>query len=218
MYLHLKELQTSSKFGKVLPVDFDYTDNQILYYPTEEIFSELKDYFLKKESPDYIWLKGVNNINLFFGFSRLLNKIKESFPNQKMGVYINCSLFNYEIVRTALLICDLLVINLNSVTPSNFHKSCICSEYFDVQKILEGIRIFRKEFKGQFRIYTMFFKGINDDLDTVRELKNYLLDIAPDHVSINIFTGKDYESVSDEFKSKLKSILQNLPFNVSFRF
>lgn len=218
MYLHLKELQTSSKFGKVLPVDFDYIDNQIPYYPTEEIFSELKDYLLTKESPDYIWLKGINDINLLFGFNRLLKKIKENFPNQKMGVYINCSLFNYERVRKALLICDLIVINLNSVTPSNFHKSCICFDFFNVQEILNGIRIFRKEFKGYFRIYTMFFKGVNDNLDTVRDLKKFLLEINPDHFSVNVFTGKDLESVSNEFKTNLKEIFHDLPFKVSFRF
>ncbi|MFX0033683.1 MAG: hypothetical protein ACFE8V_14850 [Promethearchaeota archaeon] len=214
-YIHIKELQNSAKFGRVLPIDFD---NQIHFFPTEEIFNEIKDYFTNEGSPDYIWLKGINDINYFFGFSRLLNKIKETFPMQKIGVYVNSSLFNYENVRISLLICDLVVINLNSVNPSNFHKACACSEDTNVQDILNGIKLFRNDFKGTFSIFTMFLKDINDNLNDVIDLRKFLLEVKPDHFSVNVFTGKGFESISDEFKDKVKDTLNNLPFEVSFTF
>lgn len=218
VYIHLKEIQHSPKFGRVLPIDFEYNNGQIDFYPTDEIFSEIKDYFTKKESPDYIWLKGINDISLFLGFSRLLNMIKETFPNQKIGVYINSSLFPYQNVRDALLLCDLVVINLNSVVPSNFYKSCVCNEEVNIEDILDGIILFRKKFKGYFSVYTMFLKDINDNLEDVIELKHFLLKVNPNHFSVNFFTGMDFEPISDESKHRIKEVLKDFPFKVSFTF
>jgi len=216
--VYLKDIQNSSKFGKVLPIDFNSNGSQIRFYPTDEIFLEVEDYFIKKESPDYIWLKGINDLSLFSGFKRLLNKMKETFPNQKIGAYVNCSLLQHTKVRKVLSSCNLIVINLNTVNPSTFHKACICNEDANVQDIMDGIRSFRKEFDGYFSIYTMFLKDINDNLEDVIELKKYLLEVTPDHFSVNIFTGKDFKPVSDEFKMRVKEILNNLPFDLSFTF
>ncbi|MFX1494039.1 MAG: hypothetical protein ACFFBZ_07135 [Promethearchaeota archaeon] len=217
-YIHLKDIQNSPKFGKVLPVDFNTNGNQIQFYPTDEIFSEVEDYFIKKESPDYIWLKGINDLNLFSGFKRLLNKMKETFPNQKIGAYVNCSLLQHVKVRKVLSSCNLIVINLNTINPSTFHKACICNEDINVQDIMDGIKSFRKEFNGYFSIYTMFLKDINDNLEDVIALKNYLLEVNPDHFSVNVFTGKGFGPVSNGFKKRVKEILKNLPFEVSFTF
>lgn len=218
-YIYIKEIQSSPKFGNILQIDFKFNKGyQIQFYPADEIFSEIKDYLAKKKSPDYIWLKGINDISLFLGFKRLLKMIKETFPNQKIGVYVNCSLLQHEKVRRQLTSCNLIVINLNSINPLNFHKCCMCNKDASVQDILKGIRVFRKDFKGHFSIYTMFLKDINDNLEDVVELKNFLLDIKPDHFSVNIFTGGDFEPVSDKFKEKVKDILSNLPFKVSFTF
>ncbi|MFX1589214.1 MAG: hypothetical protein ACFFC1_13755 [Promethearchaeota archaeon] len=217
-YIYLKDIQNSPKFGKVLPVDFNLNGSQIQFYPTDEIFSEVEDYFTKKESPDYIWLKGINDLSLFSGFKRLLNKMKDTFPNQKVGAYVNCSLLQHAKVRKVLSSCNLIVINLNTINPSNFSKACVCNEDVNVQDIMDGIKLFRKEFNGYFSIYTMFLKDINDNLEDVIALKNYLLEVNPDHFSVNIFTGKGFEPVSDEFKTRVKEILNTLPIEVSFTF
>jgi len=217
-YIYLKDIQNSPKFGKVLPIDFNSNGNHIQFYPTDEIFSEIEDYFIKKESPDYIWLKGINDLSLFSGFKRLLNKMKETFPNQKIGAYVNCSLLQHTKVRKVLSSCNLIVINLNTINPSTFYKACVCNKDVNVQDIMDGIKLFREEFNGYFSIYTMFLKNINDNLEDAIALKNYLLEVSPDHFSINIFTGKGFEPVSDEFKMRVKEILNNLPFEVSFTF
>ncbi|TFF84186.1 MAG: hypothetical protein EU552_01370 [Promethearchaeota archaeon] len=217
-YNHLKEIQKSPRFGRVLPVDYECKDSQTKIYPTDEIFSEIKDYFMKKESPEYIWLKGINDKSLFLSFQRLITMIKSTFPNQKIGVYVNASLFIENYIRKALLSCDLVVINLNSVIPSHFYRSCICPKDSDIKEILYGIQTFKKEYKGYFSVYTMFLKGINDNREDIVNLKNFLLHVKPDHFSVNIFTGNGFEPISDEFKLQVKEILQDMPIEVSFTF
>jgi len=144
--------------------------------------------------------------------------MKETFPNQKIGAYVNCSLLQHPKVRKVLSSCNLIVINLNTINPSTFSKACVCNEDVNVQDIMDGIKSFRKEFNGYFSIYTMFLKDINDNLEDVIALKNYLLEVNPDHFSVNIFTGKGFEPVSDEFKTRVKEILNTLPIEVSFTF
>lgn len=211
-------MQINSKFGKILPINLKSNEESIQFYPVEAIFSEIKDYFKKKGKPDYIWLKGVKNMELFYGFQELLKRVKREFPNQKLGVYVNCSLFRYKIVRKELSQCDLIVTNLNTVNPLTFFKSCVCDEEVNVQAILDGIKTFRKEFEGRFRVYAILIDGVNDNLNDMLDLKTFLLDIKPDHFSVNTFTGNGFESISDEFKNKAKDILKNLPFKVSFTF
>ena len=217
-YIHLKEIQRSPKFGTVLPIDFECEESKTKIYPTDEIFSEIKDYLTKRKRPEYIWLKGINDISLLFSFQRLINMIKFTFPNQKIGVYVNASLFAENNVRKTLLICDLVVINLNSVIPSHFYQSCICPKGSFIEEILKGIQTFKNEYKGYFSIYTMVLKGINDNKEDIENLKNYLLKVKPDHFSVNIFTGNGFEPISEEFKLQIKEILQEIPLNISFTF
>ncbi len=214
----MKEIQRSPVFGSVLPIDIDKNNGYIEFYPADSIFSEIRDYFRKNQSPNYIWLRGIKDISMFIGVQRLLSMIKEIFPNQKIGAYINASLFVYEKVRRAFLSCDTVVINLNSVVSSDFCHSCVSDEEWDVKEILNGVRLFIKDFNGYFSVYTMLLKGINDKIEDILKLKLFLLEIKPNYLSVNIFNKCGFESVSDEFKDQVKDLLQDLPFEVSFTF
>lgn len=214
----MKEIQCSPVFGSVLPIDIDKNNGYIEFYPADSIFSEIRDYFRKNQSPNYIWLKGIKDISMFIGVQRLLSMIKETFPSQKIGAYINASLFVYEKVRKAFLWCNTVVINLNSVVSSDFCHSCVDDEEWDVKEILNGVRLFRKDFNGYFSVYTMLLKGINDKIEDILKLKLFLLEIKPNYLSVNIFNSCGFEPVSDGFKDQVKETLQDLPFKVSFTF
>ena len=84
--------------------------------------------------------------------------------------------------------------------------------------VLEGIIEFSKNFNGKLGIYTMFLKGINDNIKNVEKLKEFLLEVMPDHYSVSNYTLDGFEPVSKEFKEDLKEILENLPFNVIYMF
>ena len=64
----------------------------------------------------------------------------------------------------------------------------------------------------------MLLKGINEKLEDVVRLKSFLLEVKPNHLSVNTFNRCGFEPVSDEFKDRVKETLQDLPFKVSFTF
>jgi len=107
---------------------------------------------------------------------------------------------------------------LNSVDLTNFLKINKCPKSVKCIDVLDGIKKFRGEFSGNLGIYTLFLKGINDNLKTVDNLKNYLLEVMPDHYSVSNYTLDGFEPVSDEFKKEVENILRDLPFKVIYMF
>jgi len=218
-YKYLQKVKLSPKFGKLLPVDFNpYHLRSIRTYPAEDIYFEIRTYILNSGSPDYIWLKGPGDFSLYSGLRRLIRLIHLEYPDQKIGIYANSTLFQREDVRDDLHECDLLAINLNSMDESNFSKVCACNEPVKLKDIKIGIKEFAKDFQGHLFIYTMFLKGVNDTIENVNELKDFMEEIQPNSFSIGEYIEGGFESLSQEFKNYIKECFQELPFEISIKF
>ena len=218
-YKYLKELEISSQFGKILPIDLEPRDN-FSVNRNDEIIYELKNYIMKKEEPDYLWLNLRSNSELYREFNDIISKLKDEFPNLKIGAYANSLLFQYEEIPRSLSLCDVIAINLNCVSAEKCSKICIFNENEKLtsQKMLNGIRGFRENFRGYLSIYTILLGGINDTVEDIKALREFISELKPDQISLGEFTGKAYKSISEEFKSFAKSYFSDLPFEVSFNF
>jgi len=218
-YRFLKTIKFNFDFGTLLSVDFSSCSQDTdVFYLTEEILNEIIDCVQKKGFPEYIWFKGIGDSLKYANCKEIIDMVKEIYPSQKIGMYLNCALFEDGELRKGFFGCDLIAINLNSVDALNFSKINKCPETVNSLKILEGIKEFRRDFAGNLGIYTLFLRGVNDNMQTVENLKNYLLEIMPDHYSVSNYTLNGYEPVSDEFKLALKEILKDLPFKVIYMF
>ena len=218
-YKYLKKLEISSQFGKILPIDLEPRDN-FSGNRNDEIIYELKIYTMKKEEPDYLWLNLRSNSELYREFNDLICKIKAEFPNLKIGAYANSLLFQFEEISKSLSLCDVIAINLNCVSSEKCSKICIFNENEKLtsQKILNGIRLFKKSFKGYLSIYTILLGGINDSVEDIISLREFISELKPDQISLGEFTGKAYKPISEEFKTFAKSYFSDLPIEVSFNF
>ncbi|GAJ18466.1 unnamed protein product, partial [marine sediment metagenome] len=99
-----------------------------------------------------------------------------------------------------------------------FSKINKCPEFINSKDVLEGIIEFSKNYNGKLGIYTMFLKGINDNIKNVEKLKKFLLEVMPDHYSVSNYTLDGFKPVSKEFKENLKEKLEKLPFKVIYMF
>ena len=218
-YRFLKTIKFNFDFGTLLSVDFSTCrDNTDFFSLTEEIINEIIDCVQSRGFPDYIWLKGIGDSLKHAKCKEIIEMIKEIYPSQKVGMYLNCALFQDESLRRAFYECDLVAINLNSVDLRNFSKINKCPEYVNSIEVLEGIKEFRKEFNGNLGIYTLFLKGVNDNKKNVEDLKNYLLEVKPDHFSVSNYTLDGFKPCTDEFKELIKDMLKDVPFKVIYMF
>jgi len=215
----LGKKQITQRFGTVLPVKYKVPDGSHLdFFPYKEIFTEIKHFIYENEVPDYIWLTTPTSPILYPGFKVLMGLIKQLNPKQKIGIYLNCALICREDIQNDLLSYDFIAINLNSIEPSNFLRINPCCEDVSLKAVLEGLRNFKKKFKGQLAIYTMFFKGINDNVSSITSLKKFFLDIMPEYISIGTYSGRGFDPISNGFKKTLDTSFKDLPFDVDFTF
>ena len=214
---YLQQIKLSPKYGRLLPINFNpYNLKSVNVYPAEEIFYDIKSHILNCGSPDYIWLKSPNELSLYSGLKRLIKLIKIEFPTQKIGLYTNSILFQSKDAREDFQECDLIAINLNSIDPHSFRSVCCCKESVNLEDVKEGIKEFSDHFDGEIFIYTMFFKGTNDTVSCVKELKDFLLEILPDSLSIGEYAEGSFEPLSEEFKKYLKASFNDAPFNIYY--
>jgi wyosine [tRNA(Phe)-imidazoG37] synthetase (radical SAM superfamily) len=214
---YLQPVKISPKYGRLLPINFNpYNLKSVNVYPAEEIFYDIKSHIQNCGFPDYIWLKAPNEFSLYPGLKRLIKLIKLEFPTQKIGLYTNSILFQSKDAREDFQECDLIAINLNSIDPHSFKSVCCSKEPVSLNDVKQGIKEFSDQFEGEIFIYTMFFKGTNDTISCVTELKDFLLDILPDSLSIGEYAERSFEPLSEEFKKYLKTSFNDVPFNIFY--
>ena len=218
-YRFLKTIKFNFDFGTLLSVDFSSCCESVDFFNlSEEIINEIIDCVQSRGFPDYIWLKGIGDSLEPAKCKEIIEMIKEIYPSQKVGMYLNCAFFQDENLRRPFYKCDLVAINLNSIELLNFSKINKCPEYVNPIEILEGIKEFRKKFNGNLGIYTLFLRGLNDNKKTIEDLKNYLLEVKPDHFSVSNYTLDGFKPCTDEFKESIKEMLKDVPFKVIYMF
>ncbi|MFW9829123.1 MAG: hypothetical protein ACFFEY_16215 [Candidatus Thorarchaeota archaeon] len=218
-YRFVKAFEFNFNFGTLISVDFSSCcENSESNNITEAMFDEIIDYVEKKGIPNIFWFKGINESVVINNFETIIKMIREIYPNQKIGVYLNCGIFQDEEIINVFYECDLVAINLNTVEGIQFSKINKCPDSINPFEVLKKILDFSKNFKGQLGIYTMFLKGINDTMTNVKNLKDFLLQVKPDHFSISNYTLDGFKPVSKEFQEEIKKILNDLPFKVIFMF
>ncbi|MFX1478996.1 MAG: hypothetical protein ACFFCI_12765 [Promethearchaeota archaeon] len=218
-YEYVKTFEFNFNFGTLLSVDFssccDTTDLNIL---TEEIFNEITDCVRNRGIPDMIWIKGIGYSIKYANSKQIIDMIKDTYPSQKVGVYLNCALFQEENLRKDFYGCDLVAINLNTVNVHSFSKINKCPNFIVALDVLEGIKDFRKNFTGNLGIYTMFLSGVNDNESEVENLKVYLLELMPNHYSVSNYAINGFKPISEKFKKYLEETFRYVPFKVIYMF
>ncbi len=228
----------SSGLGSVLGVDFSPhkvcsfncmycgvgpTTRKIIdreeFYPVEDVFDEIRDYVEKNDAPDYVMLTGSGEPTLYSGFGRLAGAVKDAFPGLKSAIYTNASLFYRQDVRDQVSLCDLTIVNLNTVDDGTFRRICRPHSKVDLERVLDGIKQFKAQYAGPLWIDVVLVKGVNDSEEALDSLMDTVTDIGPALFRVRTVRqeveGK-VEAVSPAFGESLKEKWENAPFEIVY--
>lgn len=98
----------------------------------------------------------------------------------KIAVITNSSLLWNENARKSLMNADWVSVKIDAVDEELWHKIDRPNGKLELQKILEGIKLFKSEFKSTLVTETMLVKGLNDNVESLRKTAKFIFEIRPD--------------------------------------
>jgi len=184
------------------------------YIPAADILNELRSWINSNPGEagglDYITVSGSGEPTLNSKIGALILEIKQ-ITNKPVAVITNASLLNDDSLRRELLAADLILPSLDAATQAVFREIDRPHQGIMIDDIIEGLISLRKEFRGKIWLEVMLVAGVNDNLASIRKLKEAVDRINPDKVQLNSpVRMTSEENVSSADKKKLEKIKEIL--------
>lgn len=163
------------------------------FYPIGEILKDIRQALASGRPVDFITFSGSGEPTLNTAIGELIRRLKKmtSIP---VAVLTNSSLLSRPSIRRALAGADLVVPSLDAATDKAFKQVNRPAPSVRLERILEGLEAFRREFKGRIWLEVMLVKDINDSPADIRALKKAIARIRPDRVQLNTVVRPPAES------------------------
>ncbi|UCB57244.1 MAG: radical SAM protein [Candidatus Omnitrophota bacterium] len=176
--------------GKNKPCSFDCIYCQLgktyprtlkrkLYVPTEKIIEEIKA--LPDIHIDYITFSGRGEATLASNLGEAIKALRR-LRREPIAVLTNACLLNDKKVREELALADLVALKLDAPSQGLLNSINQPARRVKFAAILEGIKEFRKEYRGKLALQIMFVRGNASFAEDIAKLAR---DIRPDEVQIN---------------------------------
>ncbi len=153
------------------------------FVPVGAVIDEIKAAVASGKRIDTITFSGSGEPTLNRSLGRLIRGIK-SFTAIPVTVLTNGTLLYRPEVREALAAADVVVPSFDAATPALFRRVNRPHRGLGFERMLEGLRRFRREFRGRIWLEVMLLKGVNDSPAHLRRLKKIVDEIRPDRVDL----------------------------------
>jgi wyosine [tRNA(Phe)-imidazoG37] synthetase (radical SAM superfamily) len=157
-----------------------YTTERKIYVPTRKIIDEIKSLPGDLEI-DYYTFSGRGEPTLAKNFGETIEALRETGKGP-IAVLTNASLIDRNDVQEELKKTDFVSLKLDAFSQKSFEKINRPAPGIKLNNIIEGIKKFKKEYKGRLALQIMF---IDENKNHVEELIKIAKEINPDEVQIN---------------------------------
>jgi wyosine [tRNA(Phe)-imidazoG37] synthetase (radical SAM superfamily) len=154
------------------------------YFSEKIILQQIRQILDSGQKIDYITFSGSGEPTLNSSLSSLIKKIKET-TSIPVAVLTNSTLLAKKSVREALLYADLVIPSLDAATQEVFDQINRPHPSLKIKGIIEGLKKFRKEFKGLIWLEILLVKGTNESPLHIQKLKEAVIEIDPDRIQLN---------------------------------
>ncbi len=197
---------------------YDFRIERQEFYKPEEIEKQVEEVIesLKDKRIDYISFVPDGEPTLDINLGKSIDKLKKF--GIKIAVITNSSLIWREDVQEDLKKADCVSLKVDAISQDIWKKINRPCKNLNLNKILEGIKIFSNEFKGELLTETLFIKNINDTDKEIEKIGNFLKEINPVIAYIGYPTrppAEKYVEIPDEKKIDFAFIVfKNKKINV----
>jgi wyosine [tRNA(Phe)-imidazoG37] synthetase (radical SAM superfamily) len=158
---------------------FDFRIEREEFYKIEEIERQVEEVIenLKDKRIDYISFVPDGEPTLDINLGKSIDRLKKF--GIKIAVITNSSLIWRKDVRDDLNKADTVSLKVDAVSEDIWKKINRPCKNLNLKEILEGIRIFSKEFNGELLTETLFIKNINEKEEEIEKIGEFLKEIKP---------------------------------------
>jgi len=163
----------------------ELTDVRKEYVPIDEVIEELDDFLSKGPKVDYLTFSGSGEPTLNDGICRIVSFLREKYPDYKIALLTNGTLFYDEKVRKDVLDCDVILPSLDAGTEQIFQKINRPHPDLTLEMLVSGLVDLRKEFNGKIWLEVFIVPGCNDNDEELSAIKAHIDRIRPDAIQVN---------------------------------
>jgi wyosine [tRNA(Phe)-imidazoG37] synthetase (radical SAM superfamily) len=179
-----------------------------LYAPTDDILEEIKKAVKHKQRIDYITISGSGEPTLNSGIGALIKEVK-ALTTIPVAVLTNSTLLFMEDVQKDLLDADIVLPSLDAASLQVFRRVNRPHHSLNIEAILDGLKKFRKLYRGRIWLEIMLIKGFNDNAEELLRLRNAVSEIQPDMVYLNTVVRPPAEIYAKPLRSDEMVIAKN---------
>jgi wyosine [tRNA(Phe)-imidazoG37] synthetase (radical SAM superfamily) len=176
------------------------------YFPADAIIAEIEESLAGHSALDHITFSGSGEPTLNSKLGEIIRAAKQmtSIP---VAVITNGTLCSLEDVRYDLAAADVVLPSLDAVSQDVFERINRPHPQLRIDQIIEGLKEFRKEYKGPIWLEIMLAKGYNDHESEILGLRDAVLQIQPDKVQLNtVVRPPSVPGVAPLSEARLKEI------------
>lgn len=154
------------------------------FFPLNEIVHEFKLYMNEDKKFDVVTIVGEGEPTLYLRLGDLIEEIKK-LTDKPLAVITNGGLMYDKQLREELKKADLVLPTLDAHNEELFRKINRPHGSIKFKDMIEGLRLFSKEYNGQLWIETMIVKDFNDSKSDFLEFKKILDTLNYDRIYVN---------------------------------
>lgn len=165
------------------------------FFDPYKIINEVMEKVSTKEHIDYISFSGSGEPTLNSDLGLMIDEIKRSV-HIPVSVITSGALLYQEDVRKDLLSADVVLPSLDAVSEDIFRYINRPHLMIEIQSIISGLKLLRKEYQGQIWLEIMLVKDINDDEEELQKIKEVIDSIRVDKIQLNTVTRPPSEEIT----------------------
>ena len=183
------------------------------YLPVKPVLEELKERLEEGLTADYITLSGSGEPTLNERFGELIDGIK-AVTSIPVAVLTNGTLLMEPPVRQACAKADVVIPSLDAGDQETFVLINRPHSELSIDKIIDGLVLFRQEYAGQIWLEVFFVESVNTGADQIESIKRAIEKIRPDKIQLNTAVRPTVETVVEKLSNqKLQDIAQMIGFD-----
>lgn len=159
------------------------------YVPTNEVIDEIDVFFenlnKSKNKIDVVTFSGSGEPTLHSGIGDIISHIKKNYSGFSVVVLTNGTLMWMEEVRRSISMADVVIPSLDAISEDIFKKILRPANGITPERVIEGLSIFKSEFKGRFILEIFIIPGVNDIDSELNYMREACLKINPDEIHLN---------------------------------